>query len=304
MKRFFNWALLLLLITFSLDRIGSFVMKELYAHSNSTDEYKINYVTNKMNQPIVFMGSSRCHHSYVPSIISDTLGVPVYNAGLWGERNIYFQYGLLCNILERYIPKVICLEIHPIDFMQTPYSGIEHIAPLAPFIGKSTGCDSLFKVEKKYTEYKILHLLRYNSNFVSLVGGCLFVKNSQKDNGYKPLLGITDYIVKPDEFKFSIDQQRVKILLKFINECKKKKIKLILLCSPMYAVSNSCIQAYNIPLKIARVNELQFLNHLTDNEFVGKRNLFYDRGHFNDKGAKLFSSKIAHELKSIVIRKK
>ncbi len=304
MKRFLNWILLLLLILFFIDRGGSFIINEFYKRSQATDEYKINYVINKMDQPVVFMGSSRCHHSYVPSIISDTLGTPVYNAGLWGERNIYFQYGLLCNILQRYTPKVICLEIHPIDFMQTPFSGIERISPLAPFIEMSTGCDSLFKLENKYAEYKISHLYRYNGILISTIGGCFLPNNSQKDNGYKPLYNIVDLSAKADEFNFPIDKQRIQLLSNFANKCKEKNIKLILLCAPMYVVSNSCAKALQYVSTIAKVNHLLYLNHLTDAAFMGRREMFYDRGHFNDKGAKLYSSKIAHELKQIMRIKK
>ena len=160
MKRFLCWLLMMLVILFGIDRSSSFIMGILYRNSKATNEYKINYVVNKMNQPVIFMGSSRCHHTYIPSIISDTLVLPVYNAGLWGEQNIYFQYGLLCDILSRYTPKVICYEIHPIDFMATPYSGIERISSLSPFIGRSKGCDSLFKLNHIYVEYKISHLYR------------------------------------------------------------------------------------------------------------------------------------------------
>ncbi len=300
MKKFIGWILLLLVILFGIDRLSSILMGELYLSSKATNEYKINYVINKMNQPVVFMGSSRCHHTYVPSIISDTLGLPVYNAGLWGEQNIYFQYGLLCDFLSRYTPKVICYEIHPIDFMATPYSGIERISSLSPFIGRSKECDNLFKLNHSYIEYKISHLYRYNSTLISLIGGCLFSENSQKDNGYKPLFREVDASAKPDEFNFPLDCQRIKVLTDFVNICKSRHIKLIFLCAPMYKVSSSCIDAYKFVSIFSQQHHIIFINNLQDKRFVGMRNLCYDRGHFNDKGARIYSSVIANELKRFI----
>ncbi len=299
MKKFIIWLTSLLIIFLCIDRIGGIIMERLYKSTKAVDEYKINSVVNKMNQPIVFMGSSRCHHGYIPSIISDSIGLPVYNAALWGERNIYFQYGLLCDFLERYTPKVICLELHPIDFLSTPYSDIDKISPLSPFIGLSQGCDSLFKIEHKFLEYKTSVLYRYNSSLVTLVDG-MFIKNSQKDNGYKPLHKIVELNARADEFNFPFDKRKIQILTNFINKCKKRKIQLILMSSPMYTISPSCKRAYHFVNKFAEKNHLIYIDHLNDTTFVGKQKFFFDRGHFNDTGAKIYSSLIGHELKNYI----
>lgn len=300
MKKFLGWLFLVVTVVLISDRVLSIGMYQLYTNTQTTDEYKLTTAIKKTNAPILFMGSSRCHHSYIPSIIGDTLNEQVYNAGLWGERNIYFQYGLLCNLLSRYTPRVICLELHPVDFYNIPSSDLNKVSVLAPFIGYSTECDSLLKLQGDYYLYKIFHLYRFNGGLISMVAGNLGITNSQKDNGYKPLFGEISNPVIADEYNFPLDKDRIHIFENFIHKCQTNNIKLVLLCSPMYTISPSCKKVYHFISDLAYRKKLIFLNHLNDERFVGKTKFFYDRGHLNNTGAKNFSSIIAKELKSIL----
>lgn len=300
MKKFFIWIFIVVATVFFVDRILSVGMYKLYFNTKTTDEYKLSMVITQIKNPILFMGSSRCHHSYVPSIIEDTLNQKVYNAGLWGERNIYFQYGLLCSILSRYTPKVICLELHPVDFCDIQSSGLSKVSILSPFIGYSSECDSLLKLQGDYFPSKIFHSYRFNGTLVSLIVGNLGISNSQKDNGYKPLFGeISDPIIA-DEYNFHLDKDRISVLEKFAYKCKVNNIKLILLCSPMYVVSPSCKKVYNFISSFTQKRNFIFLNYLDDIRFVGNKKYFYDRGHLNNIGANYFSSIIANQLKNII----
>ena len=294
-----------MLITLIADRAIGYAFKHFYQTTTTTDEDKISTVTLRMNASVVFMGSSRCHHHYIPAIISDTLQKNVYNAGLWGMRNIYFQYGILCNILERYTPQTICLEVHPIDYLQTPFSDIERVGNLAPFINVSTGCDNVLKLAGLYYKYQLSSLYRYNSEFAACLMGNLSARSLEADKGYKPLTGqldITHGTIKPEEFTFAPDKRKMRYLQAFIDKCKEKKINLIFLYSPMYAVKNKTT-LFDIPDSIAQENKIPFINHYRLNSITGQPEYYADYGHLNAKGAKKYSSIIASELKQYILEK-
>lgn len=297
MEKFIKSLLIIILLTVIADRALSYVVNIFYKTTTTTNEYKINTVIYKMDAPVVFMGSSRAHHHYVPSIIEDSLNVGVYNAGLWGMRNIYFQYAFLNNILKRYTPKVIILEVHPIDFLQTPFSDIETVGPFTPFIGYTPECDEVLKKAGLYYRGQISHLYRYNGQFANILSGNITTRSFSSDKGYKPLQGKLDttFKIKPEKFPFPVDRERVKYLQAFIDKCKEKNIKLIFTFSPMYAVEKSNL--FEVPNLLARKNNIPFLNYYDLKGITGHAEFYYDFGHLNDEGAKQYSRFIGGKLK-------
>ncbi len=303
MKKFILRVIIIITITLIADRVLGYVSSVFYKTTTTTDEYKVNEVTYHMKDPVVFMGSSRCHHHYIPSIISDTLKMGVYNAGLWGMRNIYFQYGLLNNILKRYTPKTIFLELHPVDFLQTPFSDVEMVSALMPFINYSDGCDEVLKKGKLYYKCKASNLYRYNSGFANIVIGNITNRSPAGLKGLKPLSGeLADVKLKPEEFPFSVDKDKIQYLQAFINTCKKSDIKLVFLYSPMYAVDKNTT-LFHIPDSLAKQNNIPFINHYNLPGITDHHEYFYDFGHLNEDGAKKYSSLIASELKQFVNQK-
>lgn len=303
MKRFLKRVLIITIITLIADRAVSFAVKYLYGTTTTTDEFKMNSVTYKMNDPVVFMGSSRCHHHYVPSIIGDSLQTGVYNAGLWGMRNVYFQYGFLSNILERYTPQTICLEIHPIDYLKTPFSGTESIGSLTPFINYSAGGDEMLKKAKLYYKCEVSELYRYNSQFANILVGNLSQRSFAADKGFKKLTGKLDtaFAIVPEKFPFSPDEAKIKYLQAFIDKCKENKINLIFLFSPMYAVENT--HFLDIPTQLAKKNNIPFINHYYLEGITGHPEYYFDFGHLNEDGAEKYSSIVAHELKKYITKR-
>jgi len=301
MKKFLTRVLIIIIITLVADRAFSIVVKMFFKTTTTTDEYKLNSVMYRMNDPVVFMGSSRCHHHYVPVIIGDTLKTGVYNAGLWGMHNIYFNYGLLCNILEKYTPKTICLEMHPIDYLATPFSQTETVSSLDPFINFSAGCDEVLKKAGVYYKCELSELYRYNSQFANLLAGNLSARSFAADKGFKPLYGNFDTSfgpVVPERFPFPIDHEKVRYLQKFIDKCKEKHIQLIFLFSPMYAVEKSNL--FDIPDSIAKKNNIVFINHYNLKGITGHPEYYHDFGHLNENGAKKYSAIVASELKQYI----
>ena len=105
MKKLALHIIIVACLFFVMDRIFGVGLKYLYSISNATDDYKISYSNETTRDSLLFIGSSRCLHHYVPSVFEKELGMTCFNAADWGIKNIYYHYGQLGNILSRYTPK-------------------------------------------------------------------------------------------------------------------------------------------------------------------------------------------------------
>lgn len=281
-----------------MDRALGFGLKYMYRQSNSTDSYKISYSNESTRDSILFMGSSRCLHHYVPAIFEKDLGLSCFNTADWGIKNIYFHYGMLGNILERYTPKAIVLEIHPCDWQSTPFSGKERAGSLAPYCGMSEACDEMLQTSGKYWPYRLSMVYRFAGNFPDLLLG-KWGAMDRSLKGWKPLDGTIDTTgVKAEEYPFAIDEERVALLERFIDTCQQHNIRLVIAVSPMYVCTKE--DAFKFPRELAARHHLPYIDHFRDADFMGHADLFYDFGHMNRRGAELYSRKVCQELKGII----
>ena len=294
MKKLLIHIAIVICLFFVIDRALGLGLKFLYNQSNATDEYKISYSNETVQDPLLFFGSSRCMHHYVPAIFEKELGIKCFNTADWGIKNIYYHYGLLGNILSRYTPKAIVFEIHPCDWLATPFSGVERASSLAPYCGMSDACDEMLKLSGKYWPCQLSWVYRYTGSLPNLLTGKLgSMDRSLK--GWKPMDGVMDTTgVVAEEYPFPVDTARVALLERFINDCKKNNIQLIITFSPMYVCSKEDVLKF--PRELAQKHQLTFIDHYRDSDFVGHPELFYDFGHLNRKGAELFSQKLSKEL--------
>lgn len=298
MKKLLIHILIIAALFFVFDRATGFVLKQLYYQSNATDEYKIGYSNLEAHDSLLFMGSSRCLHHFVPSIFEDSLGTSCYNTADWGIKNIYYHYGLLGNILSRYTPKAIVFEVHPCDWLDTSYSGTERAGSLAPFCGMSEACDEMLKIDGKYWAYRLSVVYRYTGSLPSLLFGH-WGGMDRSLKGWKPLDGQMDTTgITAEEFHFPIHQQKLQLLEQFIKDCQAKNIQLSLIVSPMYVCTEEDV--FKVPRNLANKYGIPFFDYFHDPQFVGHAELFHDFGHLNRKGAILFSNKVCHELKDII----
>ena len=297
MKKILIHIAIIACLFFVFDRTLGLGLKFLYGQSNATDEYKISYSNETTRDSVLFFGSSRTLHHYVPSIFEKELRTTCYNVADWGIKNIYYHYGLLGNILSRYTPKTIIFEIHPCDWMQTPFSGTERANSLAPYCGMSKTCDEMLKLSGNYWAYRISTVYRYTGSLPNLMAG-KFGTMDRSLKGWKPLDGVLDTTgIKAEEYPFPIDKERVDLIERFIKDCKQKNIQLSIIVSPMYVCSKKDV--FKIPRELATKHHIPFIDHYRDSAYVGHPDLFYDFGHLNRKGAEIYSEMIAKDIKRL-----
>ena len=297
MKKLLIHIAIIVALFFLFDRALGYGLKFLYNKSNATDEYKISYSIETTCDSILFFGSSRCLHHFVPSIFEKELGKSCYNVGNWGIKNIYYHYGLLSNILTRYTPKTIIFEIHPSEWLQVPFSGKERANSLAPYCGISDECDEMLKLSGNYWKYQLSMTYRFTGSLPNLLTG-KFGSMDRSLKGWKPLDGVLDTTgVKAEEYPFPVDQERIQLLERFIKDCQKHDIRLIFVESPMYVCSKEDV--FKFPRELIQKHHLLFLDHYRDSDFVRHAEYFYDFGHLNREGARRFSEKLSKELRNI-----
>jgi hypothetical protein len=247
------------------------------------------------------MGTSRCNLHYVPSIISDSLGLSVYNGGIDRSNNIYAHYLILHHVLAIHTPKVICLEVMTYDFTEEadPFNTVTFFAP---YFGINEGADSIFRLAGKYWKYRVSHFYRFNAKAVSNIAGLVINKQKGEDHGYIPCPHPAHY---PSSLEHSntpekVDRMKLEYIQKFINLCQAYKIKLVFMISPMYTAVDE--HHYDVLKTIAQRNEIPFLDYHTQGLYLDHPEYFKDVEHLWDKGARLYSSIFASDLKRILER--
>lgn len=298
MKRFIISIIVIIVGLFAVDRLGGRIMWYVNQHTNDRSAPKIHYLADEAEEDVIMMGASRCNFHYVPSIISDSLGLSVYNGGIDASNSIYSHYIMLNQLLRHHTPKIICLELMTSDY-ELEQDAFKVTSFFAPYIGRSERADSVFRDAGTYWNYQISHLYRYNAKAVSNLAGLVINKQSGSDRGYMPM---PQPQVFPEKMTLNKPQKpdslKLQYLQKFINLCKSNNITLVFTVSPMYA---DPVKGMYDPLKeIAAKNNVAFLDYHSKGLFLDHQEYFKDYSHLWDKGALLYSSIFVRDLKDIL----
>ena len=299
MKKFLNSVLFVGAGVFALDRIGGKAMQWVNRHTRDVAGPKILYLVEDIKEEVVLMGTSRCNYHYVPSLISDSIGMSVYNGGIDASSNIYAHYIVLCHILAHHTPKVICLDVSASDFALQD-KPLRTVSFFAPYFGRNAAADSVFREAGTYGAYRLSHLYRFNAKAVSNLMGLAINRHEQDDHGYIPLSRPPYFPDKLEETPLpkAVDEKKLDYLRRFIALCHDRGIRLVFSISPAY-----CIVApthYDVLKTEARRNGVPFLDYHSTGLFLDHPEYFKDNGHLWDEGATLFSEIFADDLRQIL----
>lgn len=298
MKRTAISLTFIILIVFSIDRIGSTAMWWVNQHTRDISGPKIKYLVNDVHEDVILMGTSRCNLHYVPSIIEDSIGMSVYNGGIDASGNIFAHYIMLCHILAHHTPKVICLDVMTSDFAKEK-DPFRTISFFAPYFGQNEMADSVFRDAGRYWPYHISHLYRYNAKAASNLAGLVVNKQAHGENGYLPHAQPQhEPELLTDKEWTEIDSMKVQYIHRFITECQQRSIKLVFMVSPAYTISSQ--RKYSVLKQIAKENCIPMLDYHTAGLYLNHPDYFKDNTHLWDKGARLYSSVFASDMKRIL----
>ena len=300
-RRLLTLLLCLLVGLFAADRIGALLMEQVARHTQDVLGPKLRSLGEGVDADVVLLGASRSHHHYVPTILSDTLGMSVYNAGVGGSNNIYSHYLVLCHILQHHTPRVVCLELMTTDFVPQPqpYNALSFFAPL---FGRCAEADSVYRQAGIYWRYKVSHLYRYNAKAASNLIGLVMNRQRQADCGYIPLPkpATQPSEAQPEPAATGCDSLKLACLQRFVDRCRERHISVVFTVSPKLTIAPE--GQYDVLKALARKNGIPFLDYHTTRLFHDHSEYFKDESHLWDEGARLFSKIVASDLLKLKVR--
>jgi hypothetical protein len=247
---------------------------------------------------ILIIGSSRANHHYVPSIFEDSLKASFYNAGRDGNGTFY-QLALLKTILKRYTPKIIVF-----DYSSVFIKGAEEydqMASLLPYYRTHKEIRALLELRSPFEKIKLVsEIYPFNSQLLTIVVGNLEMnKKRVGDNkGYVPLHQQWNFSIDSAEDLKHMEFDTVKV--NAFKECltisQKVGAKIFVICSPIFQ-KYKINQQIDMCRQICKEKSIPFWDFSKDPFFLTNQQLFQDKLHLNDNGAKIFSKVLVCKIK-------
>lgn len=275
------------------------MLKLYYFKQDSGFQYRTTYAIEETKAEILIFGSSRAKNHYHPNIIEERLKMTYYNVGRDGNH-IFYNYALLKLILKRYSPKIVVLDLVKGEFKETSES-YEKISALLPYYDSYPEISSIIELRGKYERIKLLSkIYPYNSSIFSIaVGNTDFNKNRYVDmQGFVPWRKKIQCPPKTDTIyaEYKIDSVKVNLFESFIKNCNSQGVKLYIVVSPYYLISDITDSSIEKGIAIAEKYGVELLNYSQDTNFKLHCDFFADITHLNEDGAKLFTTKFVEEL--------
>ncbi len=298
-RKFLGALVAIILLWFAFDRIGGEVMWWLNQHSQDTTSPKIKAIVAGLPEDVILMGTSRCNGHYVPSILSDSLGMSVYNAGIDGSDNIFAQYMVLRYVLRHHVPRIVCLEVQN-SFLDAEEDSYHTTGYFAPYLGQDEAADSVFRKAGDYWLYRLSHLYRYNTKVLANITGQFRHYWDQAEQGYIPYPQPAEQPKlerwEPDD-PSQVNPDKKEYLVRFIQVCRDSHVFLCFTISPAYAKVDTSFYA---GLRgVAAAYQIPLLDYHTSQTFLDHPDYFRDSYHLWDRGARHYSSMFASDLKRL-----
>lgn len=298
-----------LFIVVITDQLAGYLMRKLYFTQRTGQTASLNYSLYECKADILIFGNSRAQHHYDPRIISDSLQMSCYNAGIDGGHSILLPYAQIEIILKRYTPKIIIVEFNPsaMIFNALDY---EKLSVLLPYYETNPELHPLILMKSPWEKMKILsaiypfnsaiiNLIRFNTNIDAYrkwdYNGFVPIKNKQLNEG---MIRETSYYAS--QSKAAPD--KLKALEDIVQLCKDKNVKLYFINSPYFHEAQYKPQTPTITgnqvFEIFSQNKTNFIDYSVDPAFIGNLSLFADKVHLNENGATKYSQIIGGLLKN------
>ena len=301
MKKFSIWILSSIIALVLLDVAFGKAFAWYVRNCNLNGEFRnLDYLVKDAHEDVIILGSSVALQDINPNILSDSLGMSVFN-GAAIDESIAYHLAALKMLVAHHSPKIII-------FGEPPYSYLSdetgwRINMLTPYYGLGFPyVDSvLVENEKRAPWLMKSSLYRLNREWFRML---LFnFVNPYKDakNGF---IGLPKVDVKLDyndaSFRPKMNDIREVQLREFAQICKEHSIKLIFCFPPVYGYSDVDFSTTEMHAQIQSiVNDCggTFIDHLTSTPLSKDATLFYDHIHLNVEGATAYTKLLSFSLK-------
>lgn len=294
---FFIKAALLLMLFFIADFSLGKLFHNLYAKQKSGWEYRTKYAVEDTKADLLLFGSSRAQQQYNPLYFEDKLKMSCYNVGRDGESLLY-QYTVFTAVLNRYTPKLILLECENGMFSYNTDS-YDRLSCFLPFYKDHPEVRPIIQLRSTNERIKLLsEMYPYNSRIINIVSGLIGKDKEEDIKGYLPLYGSLSEPARTVNFSklYKLDSNKLKFYNSIIEQCKKKNIELVMVCSPYFSKGYGNDTSLTVAKQIAQQNKLRFIDLSKGHPLLAAANLFDDTAHVNNTGSKILSNIIADSM--------
>ena len=293
-----------LLLIFIADFSIGYLLKYYYFKQQSGFQYRTTYAIEETKADILIFGSSRAKNHFVPAPIEEKMQMSYYNVGRDGNH-IFYNYALLKLIFKRYSPKIIVFDLVKGEFKESVES-YEKISALLPYYDSHPEIRSIIELKSQFEKFKLFSkIYPYNSSVFSIaIGNMEYNKNRYTDiQGFVPWDKKIKCPPKTDSVysEYKIDTLKVNLFESFIKDCKSNGIKLYVVVSPYYLISDITDSSIAKGMEIAGKYNVKFLNYSQDTTFKLNCSLFADITHLNADGADVFTRKFVKELNMEIV---
>lgn len=298
MKKYVIKILLFFVIVTLIDIAFGVICRHFNSHAKGGDTRNHYYIANQCNQDIIIFGSSRALHHYSSQTLEDSLGMSCYNCGVDGNGIVFF-YGRLLMLTNRYTPKVIIYDIQS-GFDVQKGDNSKYLRWMKRFYDLP-GISDIFDLVNPMEKLKMkCQLYRYNSSFIQILTDNFHPIQETGYGGFRPRRKkmLYDPIVKRVEQLEEWDTIKEECMLRLVNLCNEKNIKLIFTYSPCYGESRTPCD--DLIHRFILENNLTLLDHFSDKKFCLNKDYFYDSVHMNETGAIEFTKVLSSELKVLL----
>lgn len=295
--RFVYKALVFVLLLVLVDYGAGLLLRHLYFKQQSGLLYRTTYAMDVTRSQALIFGSSRSNHHYQPEVMSAGLGMTTYNTGRDGNFILY-NAAVLKSVLNRYTPEVVVLDLDIFTFHHTQ-ENYDRLSALLPYYKTHPEIRDIVALKSPFEAMKLRSsVYPYNSMLFKILAGNFEMNKSRMLDvqGYVPL---TEVYAKPME-AYTIVEKTDTVLVNafetFITDAKAAGSKVFVVVSPVYYQyrhSATLVKAQELCHK----HNVPYWDYSMDSSFQQNRELFADRAHLNDVGARRFSAIIAQRIK-------
>ncbi len=308
MRRFLVKLGITAIAILALASVMDIVITHNLRHSNARMFNTYNDIfSDTLRCDAVVMGSSRGQVQYDVRILDSIAGLDCYNLGVDGrcidaEVVIYNAY--------RHHASKPRLIIQNIDWGTLQMSNGYEREQYLPYLNKDDLYEQIRENEGFTWADRWLPLKRYAGyRNVIFEGLGLPGKMARPDNIYKGYIAV-DYSWNGDAFNqidtigFECNPEAVAIFDRYLAQCREEGIQVVMVYAPFYIgavrkMGPAVDTMFALYQSFADKYGCQILNYTYDSISYDTLN-FYNASHLNRRGAELFSSKLANDLKDIL----
>ena len=290
MTKFIKHLISILILVVALLYISDIFYTQIYLKTNPRN--KLQYILNTKNKnfDIVFLGSSRVANHIDAKLFDSLSNMKTINLGVEsaGLNDNLLQLKLLLS--NNNTISNLFLQIDN-NFESESPSTIA-ISEAMPFLKNKIIKKHIRKYFKNFDELEYIPFYRYALNDPKIGFRELFFSLINKKPRINPSIGFTPKFgnrlpLIGGSLPKSISKSNI-VLNEIIDICKINKIKLILFISPYCKKTKNIEYLEKLKIKVPNIIDLSKGYH---------ENLFYNCGHLNNQGAKIFTNKLYNATK-------